>query len=662
MQSDGEPRYCVREQSLVGVHDPDPTHPEEEGGLLDNRGRSAGAPGHLASTLLFHLSGLLVVLALPGQVWFGRPVWTLDAGAVPQSLAMGLAYLLAALARPTPTRSFAQRAAITLVAIGGAFSLAYGLQPLRTDLPFSRGIFLIAVSAAAVLLVGRELASVERRAITGIASHLAASALLVVGFLTAPRDQASDAGFIRTAYHPLRVTVHDSVIAPDDVHPGGAIKLVGTQVLAVTGAGVLYALARGPDLEVVARRLPVPPPLDLLAYDSVMPPGISRGGVRAMDFVTRATDDGWELFASHHHWVSERACLVLRVSRVFLDGMFTPLDPTDPWQAVFESDPCLPAVEEHLRPPLSAIASGGRLAWKGADLLALTVGDMERPELAQMDTADYGKTLLIDLGSGTSERFSRGHRVPQGLWVDSDGSMWSTEHGPMGGDELNLLGYGGDYGWPATTYGTDYGHYVWRPPLESSPPGVAVAPVYSWLPSIGVSSLIRVGGRTFDRWAGDLLVASLKQMTLFRLHVVDARVVYAEPIPIGIRIRDLVEDADGALWLWGEDVVVTIDAGAEHHRGAELFASCAQCHLVEDFSGMLGPTLWGVVGRRVAGRGDFDYSDALRALGGRWTEERLDAFLEAPSVFAPGNTMYFPGLSDPADRAALITHLMELAR
>jgi len=73
----------------------------------------------------------------------------------------------------------------------------------------------------------------------------------------------------------------------------------------------------------------------------------------------------------------------------------------------------------------------------------------------------YGKTILIHLDDGTSEIYSLGHRNPQGLYVTPEGAIWSTEHGPQGGDELNLIVRGANYGWPLVTYGTDYGSAAW---------------------------------------------------------------------------------------------------------------------------------------------------------------------------------------------------------
>ena len=92
--------------------------------------------------------------------------------------------------------------------------------------------------------------------------------------------------------------------------------------------------------------------------------------------------------------------------------------------------------------------------------ILLTVGDHEydgikrKPILAQDRSTPYGKTMTIDLHSGASELYSMGHRNPQGLYIDPQGVIWSTEHGPQGGDELNILLQDANYGWPLVTHGT----------------------------------------------------------------------------------------------------------------------------------------------------------------------------------------------------------------
>lgn len=98
-------------------------------------------------------------------------------------------------------------------------------------------------------------------------------------------------------------------------------------------------------------------------------------------------------------------------------------------------------------------------------------------------------------------------------------------------------------------------------------------------------------------------------------------------------------------------------AGPAFADGADTFnTKCGDCHSVEPDSSPVAPSLKGVVGRKIASLADFTYSDALKAKGGTWTEQALNAFLADPRVFAPGATM-LNGAPDPADRKAIIDYL-----
>lgn len=314
--------------------------------------------------------------------------------------------------------------------------------------------------------------------------------------------------------------------------------------------------------------------------------------------------------------------------------------------------------------------------------LLLTVGDHDHNGwqrariLAQDPDAQYGKTILIDPATGASEIYTSGHRNPQGLFHDGQGTTWLTEHGPEGGDELNVLAKGKNFGWPYATYGTASGLKTW--PLNTSP-GQHVgyeAPIFSWLPDIAISDLVRIEGRQFRLWRGDLLVGSFKR-TLSRVHVEDGRVVFAEPIEIrgsDARIRDVLEDSDGRIVLWIDGASLAVltpipeddgkspaSASTVEARGQLLFARCAGCHQVKDGTVHgIGPDLFGIVGRRIAGAPGFSYSPALANRSGTWTEASLDEFLANPALFAPGTSMQFEGIPEASDRARILHYLKTL--
>ena len=129
-----------------------------------------------------------------------------------------------------------------------------------------------------------------------------------------------------------------------------------------------------------------------------------------------------------------------------------------PWKILFESNPCLPLKETYRA--LEGHMAGGRIAFDGQETLYLASGDyhwdgMYAPAaLAQDEAADYGKVIAINVFSGNAEQVSRGHRNTQGIAIDNSGSIWVTEQGVRGGDELNLIKKGENYGWPDASLGT----------------------------------------------------------------------------------------------------------------------------------------------------------------------------------------------------------------
>jgi cytochrome c2 len=301
----------------------------------------------------------------------------------------------------------------------------------------------------------------------------------------------------------------------------------------------------------------------------------------------------------------------------------------------------------------------------------LTLGDHDftgvetKRMFSQEPQVSYGKTILIHLDDGSSEIYSLGHRNPQGLYITPEGDIWSTEHGPQGGDELNLIVRGANYGWPLVTYGTDYGSAAWPLSRVQGRHDGYQQPTFVWTPSIGVSNLIRIEQNRFPVWKGDLMVSSLHGHSLFRIRLLDQHVVFAEPIEIGERIRDIVEGHDGRLILWTDTSSIVSLTPADGTDGAVLFATtCGGCHkAIDGATHSYGPDLAGIVGASIASVPGFGaYSPALKGLHGKWTKERLDDFLSNPQAMAPGSNMTFKGVSDPAQRAAIINYLAGTSR
>ena len=205
----------------------------------------------------------------------------------------------------------------------------------------------------------------------------------------------------------------------------------------------------------------------------------------------------------------------------------------------------------------------GRMAFLEDGTLLLTVGDGfdQRIEAQKLDT-HFGKLLRMnrdgsaprdnpfaDRDGAASLILSYGHRNPQGLAVDpGTGTLWLHEHGPLGGDEVNRIDAGQNYGWPAATHGRDYS-------------GAAVSPYVSldgmrdpkkiWTPSIAPAGFALYQSDTFPAWRGSLFVAALKSRDVRRL-TVDGHSITAEEslfAELGERIRDVREGPDGSLYL-----------------------------------------------------------------------------------------------------------------
>ncbi len=155
-----------------------------------------------------------------------------------------------------------------------------------------------------------------------------------------------------------------------------------------------------------------------------------------------------------------------------------------------------------------------------------------------------GKTLLINPNDKTYEIFTSGHRNNAGLYVD-DNVILSTEHGPYGGDEINSLVKGNSYGWPLVSYGEKYK----RDRNETDPnykkshlKNGFVEPIFSFVPAIGISEIIKLPNNFSNLWQDNFLLASLNGKYLYRLKFDTkfTRLIYYEPIYIGDRIRDII--------------------------------------------------------------------------------------------------------------------------
>jgi glucose/arabinose dehydrogenase len=212
---------------------------------------------------------------------------------------------------------------------------------------------------------------------------------------------------------------------------------------------------------------------------------------------------------------------------------------------------------------------GGRIAIARDGSIFMSVGDRDGNNqtdyanaLAQKTDTDAGKIIhltpdglpapdnpFLHTPGVLPEIWATGIRSPEGMTFDAAGNLWETEHGPRGGDELNLIRRGVNYGWPIITHGIDYGGgkigdgIVAHPGLEQ--------PVYYWDPVIAPSGLAAYRGTLFPAWKHSLFAGALRGLGVYRLEMKDNKVVAEEPLlnELHDRIRDVRVGPDGALYV-----------------------------------------------------------------------------------------------------------------
>ena len=225
-------------------------------------------------------------------------------------------------------------------------------------------------------------------------------------------------------------------------------------------------------------------------------------------------------------------------------------------QLLFEAHPC-GGLTWHF---------GGRLAFDGDGYLFLTVGDRGERENSQRLDNHWGKLIRLHADGrvpmdnpfvGDSgvlpEVYSYGHRNPQGLaWNRFDAKLWLHEHGPKGGDELNRIRAGANYGWPLVTHGREYTGGIISE--QTHAPGME-SPVQHWTPSIAPSGFAVYDGDPFAEWRGHFLVGALKFRSVYRVQLQAGGAVHEQvlPEPKEYRIRDVRVLADGLIYLLTDD-------------------------------------------------------------------------------------------------------------
>ena len=396
------------------------------------------------------------------------------------------------------------------------------------------------------------------------------------------------------------------------------------------------------------------------------------------------------LFVSHHKWFGEEDIKTLCKSTVisrspkikkenFLSGSFQ-ISKED-WEIVFSAKPCLGVEYEKnskgeiivsANSPLKSNRTGGQLIKKNNSLI-LSLGDVQldgkdgRVDAGQNKHFDYGKFVEVNLNNLNSTHFAIGTRNSQGMDLYPDGRIFSTEHGPQGGDELNIVNKGKNYGWGKVSLGVDYGTYKWRDNLKHED-GDFTSPIFAWTPSIGISSVKDVPN-SVEEWAGNLIVTSKRSGALFRLSLLGNSINSIERIDLGERIMDIEFFDDGKMVIMTSKALYFMQRMPNNgpalgpiletnffevadKNDVGIILKCSGCHSFKNDMPD-APNLKNLIGRPLASTG-YEYSKSLKELGGVWTIDRVVSYLINPEQFAPGTKKASFDYGSPGDlRSAL---------
>lgn len=374
---------------------------------------------------------------------------------------------------------------------------------------------------------------------------------------TVPVATATSATILETGVQRLLLKRLTLPSVDDDYSGGGSLAAAGRLLYVVSTHGDVVAFDAA-----TPSRVSVSIPRAPINRDTLMQSRlryvINTFWFRSAGSYAEATDDSSQvLYVMHNRLDPARECITFVVSKIALRVRADGVSATGPWQSIFTTSPCMTMQHDKGagRYPYSGHISGGKIIGFDERRLLVSVGDYEydgwhRPQWAQDDSNPYGKIVLVDKQTGKWEVFARGARNDMGLHKDSAGTIWATESGPQGGDELNRITPSANYGWPKYTYGINYENTPWPPAEAQGRHDGATPPVFSWLPSVVPTNLVRISGHRgmFEPWRGDLVLGTLRDQALHHLRLTaDGRIAYDERIPIGDRIRDLLRLPDGRL-------------------------------------------------------------------------------------------------------------------
>jgi glucose/arabinose dehydrogenase len=249
------------------------------------------------------------------------------------------------------------------------------------------------------------------------------------------------------------------------------------------------------------------------------------------------------LLISYPQLNASRSCVEIAVDELALDRNRERARFVAQW---FVSKPCV---------PVSAVQhTAGRFEVIDKNSVYLTVGDLGFTRIGdRKKRGDLGS--VFKLTARSAEKISQGHRNPQGIVLYNNDTLMVSEHGPRGGDELNIVKKGNDYGWPFVTYGQPYGAGDYVKPTKTGTHEGFVKPITYWVPSIAPTELVQLPNQGWGDWNSALVLGTLREEVLVFIALNQKlEVTSTQQIDVGQRVRDLDVLSDGSL-------IMSTDAG-----------------------------------------------------------------------------------------------------
>lgn len=249
------------------------------------------------------------------------------------------------------------------------------------------------------------------------------------------------------------------------------------------------------------------------------------------------------LLISYPRLGTSRSCVEIAVDELAYDRKKQKVKFVSNW---FVTKPCV---------PISAVQhTAGRFAVIDQNSAYVTIGDLGFGQINNRNKrGDLGS--IFKLSAKSAERISQGHRNPQGIVLFDKTTLMAAEHGPRGGDELNVIKKGGDYGWPFVSYGQPYGSGDYVKPGKTGSHSGYIEPINYWVPSIAPTELVQLPPQGWGSWGRALVLGTLREEVLVFMKINEKlQVSESVRVEMGERVRDLEMLSSGAL-------IATTDSG-----------------------------------------------------------------------------------------------------